>query len=101
MNKLLIYYSLSGNGDLVAETLKERLVGRGTESEEVICQRLAISAKESHLMEQYDYLIVNDVLENSVKEVHDVIQSEHFRTVRNKAAITKMQNELTIFSKGE
>ena len=84
-----------------AETLKERLVGRGTETEEVICQRLAISAKESHLMEQYDYLIVNDVLENSVKEVHDVIQSEHFRTVRNKTAITQMQNELTIFSKGE
>ena len=84
-----------------AETLKERLVGRGTESEEVICQRLAISAKESHLMEQYDYLIVNDVLENSVKEVHDIIQSEHFRTVRNKSAIAQMQNELTIFSKGE
>jgi len=84
-----------------AETLKERLVGRGTESEEVICQRLAISAKESQLMEQYDYLIVNDVLENSVKEVHDIIQSEHFRTVRNKSAIAQMQNELTIFSKGE
>jgi guanylate kinase len=84
-----------------AQTLKERLVGRGTESEDVICQRLAISAKESHLMEKYDYLIVNDVLENSVREVHEIIQCEHFRTARNKSAIQEMQKELTIFSKGE
>ena len=84
-----------------AEILKERLVGRGTETSDVIAQRLAISAKESHLMEQYDYLIVNDVLENSVRSVHDIIQSEHARTARNKSAIEQMQKELTIFSKGE
>ena len=84
-----------------AKTLKERLVGRGTESPEVIAQRLAISSKESHLMDKYDYLIINDVLEDSVKKVHNIIQSEHARTARNVDSIAKMQEELKVFSKGE
>ncbi len=82
-----------------AQTLKERLVGRGTEPPEVIAQRLAISSKESHLMEKYDYLIINDILEDSVNKVHNIIQSEHARTNRNLDSIAKMQEELTIFAK--
>ncbi|MCR4612327.1 MAG: guanylate kinase [Lachnospiraceae bacterium] len=84
-----------------AKTLKERLVGRGTESPEVIAQRLAISSNESHLMDKYDYLIINDVLEDSVNKVHNIIQGEHARTIRNTDSIAKMQKELMVFSKGE
>ena len=80
-----------------AGELKKRLVGRGTESDEVIAQRLAISAKESALMPQYDYLIVNDVLEDAVDEVHHIIQSEHYAAGRNAAAIAAMQDELQQF----
>lgn len=81
-----------------AEELKLRLVGRGTESEEVISQRLSISARESALMPRYDYLIINDVLEDAVKEVHGIIQSEHFSTKRNKSAIAAMQSQLKAFA---
>lgn len=81
--------------------LKERLFGRGTESEDVIAQRLAISSQESYLMTEYDYLIINDVVEDSVKKVHDIIQSEHNRINRNCDAIHNMQEELKVFAKGE
>jgi guanylate kinase len=52
-------------------------------------------------MNKYDYLIVNDTVEDSVKEVHGIIQSEHFRTVRNEEAIKKIQEELKVFAKGD
>lgn len=80
-----------------AGELKHRLVGRGTETDEVIAQRLAISAKESALMPQYDYLIVNDVLDDAVAEVHHIIQSEHFATDRNTEEIADMQEQLKQF----
>lgn len=80
-----------------ADELKHRLVGRGTETDEVIAQRLAISAKESALMPKYDYLIVNDVLDDAVAEVHHIIQSEHFATRRNAEVIADMQEQLKQF----
>ena len=81
-----------------AEALKQRLLCRGTESDEVVRQRLAISSHEATLMEQYDYLIVNDVLEQAVEEVRNVIQSEHFRTTRNKGKIAQLQKQLSAFA---
>ncbi len=80
-----------------ADELKRRLVGRGTESAEVIAQRLAISAKESVLMPKYDYLIINDVLDEAVAKVHRIIQSEHYATGRNARAIADMQKQLKQF----
>ncbi|MBQ1901369.1 MAG: guanylate kinase [Lachnospiraceae bacterium] len=84
-----------------AQALEKRLVGRGTETADVVAQRLAISARESHLMNKYDYLIVNDTVEDSVKEVHGIIESEHYRTSRNEEAINKIQEELKVFAKGD
>lgn len=83
-----------------AEILQERLVGRGTETEDVIRERLAISAKESHLMAQYDYLIINDTLEDAVREVHYIIQSEHLATKRNLDTILDMQTQVKLFAAG-
>lgn len=82
-------------------TLKERLEGRGTEEAEVVLQRLAIASRESLLMEQYDYIIVNDDLDRAVHSVHHLIQAEHERAIRNTDFINKIQNELSVFSKGE
>ncbi len=81
-----------------ANALQERLVGRGTETEDVVRERLQISAKESLLMPQYDYLIVNDVLEDAVAEVHHIIQSEHFAVKRNSEIISDMQAQVKVFS---
>ncbi|SDZ80858.1 guanylate kinase [Pseudobutyrivibrio sp. ACV-2] len=82
-----------------AKELENRLVGRGTETSEVIAQRLAISCKESGFMDKYDYLIVNDSLERAVDQVHNIIQGEHFKVSRNKTAISKMQEQLKMFER--
>lgn len=80
-----------------AEELKRRLVGRGTESMEVIENRLARAAEESVGMDRYDYLVINDVLEECVEEVHQIIQNEHCRVSRNTEAINEMKEELKSF----
>ena len=82
-----------------AKELENRLVGRGTETPEVIEQRLAISCRESQYMEQYDYLIVNDSLERAVDQVHNIIQAEHFKVARNTTAINEMKSELKVFER--
>lgn len=84
-----------------AKILKERLYGRGTEDEKVINERLYIAGRESLLMGQYDYILVNDVFEDAVNNLHNIIQSEKHRTIRNSKFINSIQNELKEFSKGE
>lgn len=83
-----------------AEVLKERLVGRGTETMDVIASRLARATEEAQGIEQYDYLIVNDTLPECVEEVHQIISNEHYRIARNDTFIEEMRRELTAFSNG-
>ena len=45
-------------------------------------------------MDQYDYLIINDDLQECVEEVHRIIQGEHRRSFRNYAFIEQMKQEL-------
>lgn len=84
-----------------ADELKRRLVGRGTETEEVIESRLLRAVQESEGMELYDYLVVNDDLEICVDEVHAIIQSEHDRASRNGVFIEDIKKQLKVFVKGE
>lgn len=84
-----------------AKELKDRLVGRGTEDEATILSRLSRAVEESQGIENYDYLVVNDDLEQCVAEVHGIIQSEHYRIARNRTTIHEMRQELTSFVKGE
>lgn len=84
-----------------AEELKNRLVGRGTETMDAVISRLNRANEEAEGIEQYDYLVINDVLEDAVEEVHQIIQNEHYRVSRNETSIEMMRNELKKFSKGE
>ena len=59
--------------------LQERLVGRGTDSEEVIAQRIERAREEIALMSEYDYAIVNDEVPLAAERVKRVIEAEHFR----------------------
>lgn len=77
-----------------AEELRKRLVGRGTETMDVIDFRMKRAKEEALGMDQYDYLIVNDVLEDCVEEMHHIIQGEHRRSFRNQAFIDYMKEEL-------
>ena len=82
-----------------AKTLKERLTGRGTETEEVINQRLARAAEEAEGVEAYDYIVINDILEDCVKTVDRIIKSEHNRTSEKLSTIQDIR--MNLVSKGE
>ena len=79
------------------EVLRERLVGRGTETAEVIHQRLARAAQEAEGVDEYDYLLVNDQLEDAVDRLHNIIQSEHFAMRRNLGFIHEIQEQAAKF----
>lgn len=64
------------------ETLKARLVGRGTETEEAIARRTAEAAAEMQLLPKYDYMVVNDVLTDAVNEVETILAAERLRVSR-------------------
>lgn len=57
-------------------TLRERLTGRGTDSEETIAKRLAIAEQELTAIEFFDYAVVNDDLAEAVEAVREIIQAE-------------------------
>lgn len=77
-----------------AGILRERLIGRGTETPEVIEARLARAAEESEMMEKYDYILVNDDLEVCTRQLHELIQSQHLKTASNLSFIKQMKQEL-------
>ena len=79
-----------------ASELKRRLTDRGTESPEVVEERMETAAKEARFMESYDYIILNerDRLEECVEAVHGVILAEHEKSTRNQAFIDYMKEEL-------
>ena len=84
-----------------ADVLKTRLVGRGTETEEVIEQRLARAVEESKGIENYDYLVVNDDLDECVETVHQMIQSAGWKMSRREADVEELRRQISKFSKGE
>lgn len=84
-----------------ADELKKRLVGRGTEDEATIDARLKRAAEEAEYMDSYDYLLINDVLEDCVDSLHELIQSERLKVSRNIDRIKFIREDVKIFSEGE
>ena len=64
------------------EELRGRLVGRGTDSAEVIASRLEKAKEEIRLMSEYDYAVVNDKVELAAERVKKIIEAEHYRVDR-------------------
>lgn len=57
------------------EELANRLRGRGTESEEVIANRVKTAKKELEYKSQYEYVVINDKLEDCVEEIRQIIKA--------------------------
>lgn len=76
------------------ESLKERLKGRGTETDETIRKRLKKATEEASDMNKYDYIVINDDLEECIKTVNSVIVSFSCRRDNNLEFIDKIHDEL-------
>ena len=68
------------------EELRSRLIGRGTETADV---------------NNYDYILINDQVEDCVDQLHQIILSERCRAQRNEELINTIQEEARIFMKGD
>lgn len=62
--------------------LENRLVGRATDSVEVIEKRLFNARTELKFVDCYDYLIINDNLENASAKLFKIIEAEKLKTYR-------------------
>lgn len=64
------------------EELEKRLTGRGQDSEDVVRTRMSKAADEMSHWPEYDYVIVNDVIEESIHNVQAILKAERLRRVR-------------------
>ena len=66
---------------------------------EVIQARLKRAIEEAEGIEKYDYLIINDDLEECVERFHSIVTNEHERVSRNEENIANMRSQLAAFAK--
>ena len=64
------------------QELESRITGRGTDDMSVIYERMQMAREEIELMQHYDYVVVNDEVENAVNKINAIIQCEHLKVER-------------------
>ncbi len=75
------------------EEIHRRLLHRGTETEEIIEKRMKKAGFEITVVDRYDYLMVNDVLEESVELFNSIVRSQHMAVSRNRDYIEDKKKE--------
>lgn len=70
--------------------LEKRLRGRGSEDEDTINHRLVIAREEMRKAYDYDYVVVNDTIENAVESIETIINAERLKSSRNKNKISEV-----------
>ncbi len=77
-----------------AAELRKRLEKRGTESPDIIRMRLERALEEAKGIEKYDFIVINDKLEECVRNMHSLIQAAHETPERNEELIDNIRKEL-------
>lgn len=75
------------------DELKSRLVKRDTETEDEIETRYRNAFKELDFVGEYDYFVINDVIDNAVKDIETIIAAEKLRVKRHKNIKKEVQAE--------
>ena len=83
-----------------ADTLKERLVGRQTETMEVINKRLSKAAEETGVIDKYDYFVINDEIADCAARINDIVTDNDPELIGSDC-VNKIKNDILKFSKGE
>lgn len=63
--------------------IKSRLIGRGTETMEQVEKRFATAFEEIKMIPEYDYVVVNDVVDVAVHHMEAILEAERCRTARS------------------
>ncbi|MBO4890837.1 MAG: guanylate kinase [Lachnospiraceae bacterium] len=83
------------------DEIYNRLKGRGTETEEVIAKRMKKAGVEISVVDRYDYLMINDVLSESVEAFNAIVTSQQMTVSRNRDYINDKKKEFEIFLAGQ
>lgn len=83
-----------------ADVLKDRLVGRHTETEEVINKRLSKASEETDALKYYEYFVVNDEIDKCASNINKIANNEE-ADLLNEAQVEVIKNDILKFSKGE
>lgn len=83
-----------------AEELKNRLIGRNTESIDVINERLSKAAEETENLDKYEYFVVNDMVEKCAKSI-DGIRKNNNPILSDMDFVEKIKKEILAYRKGE
>ncbi len=78
------------------EELEKRLRSRGTESDDVILDRIKRASEEAKVIREYDYVVVNDNIDACVSTIHNIVESEGLRAYRQEEVIHNIETELNI-----
>lgn len=70
--------------------LRERLTSRGTDSDEVVNKRMQAALEEIACAKNYDYVVVNDDLQQAVEDFITIIKSDRLATNRQKHIIDEV-----------
>ncbi|WP_353855805.1 guanylate kinase [Bacillus sp. Bos-x628] len=70
--------------------LQNRIIMRGTESEELIQNRMAAAKEEIEMMDAYDYVVENDDVELACERIKAIVLAEHLRKDRVAPRYKKM-----------
>ena len=81
-----------------AEELERR---RGTEDEATIKARLQRASDEAKGVENYNYIVINDKVDDCVEAIHSIVNSEKRKAVNNMSLINNIKEELKAYEKGE
>ena len=76
------------------EELKSRIVKRGTEDPGMILKRFNSAYEELNFITRYNYVVVNDTVENAVEKIEAIITAEKCRVDRNKELNLQLQGGL-------
>ena len=95
-----VILEIETQGALHAKELKKRLVGRNTESLEVINDRLAKAAEETDNLDKYDYFVVNDKVETCAKNI-DGIRNDDNPDLADKDFVEQIKKDILGFKRGE
>jgi len=77
-----------------AKELENRLIGRGTEEVDTIKKRLKRAAEETEYIDNYEYIVVNDNLDDAVRDIHHIIQAASHKKDRAGGFIEALTEDL-------
>lgn len=75
--------------------LEKRITGRGTDDDDMIRRRMTVARDEIKLMEQYDYVVVNDEIDCACRRIMSIIEAEHCKRERIVPHLTTSLNGVT------